>query len=177
MTVPAGISGEPDTVVTGELGRSLNIRCLAYGYPIPTVYWYRGITGPMVPFSSSLYEARDNVLQIKILNAETLGEYTCQAYNGLGRAATWSLAVEAYNPYQPPDVVPITPRAPETEATTPELPDFEQQVYTGKIRHSVFIAFACRSFLIHCMTVLMHDVCCLVNFFVIGVIRYISKHF
>lgn len=91
----------------------------------------------MVPFSSQLYEARDNVLQIKILNSETLGEYTCQAYNGIGRAATWSLVVEAYNLYPPPDVQSNTPRVPHTEATTPELPDFEQPVYTGKIRYSM----------------------------------------
>lgn len=91
----------------------------------------------MVPYSSPLYEARDNVLQIKVLNSETIGQYTCQAYNGIGRAATWSLTVEAYNPYQTPEVVPITPRAPETEATTPALPEFEEPVYTGKIRHSI----------------------------------------
>lgn len=90
----------------------------------------------MVPYMSPLYEARDNVLQIKILNAETLGQYTCQAYNGIGRAATWSLTVEAYNPYEP-EVVPITPRAPGTQATTTALPEFEEQIYTGKIRHSI----------------------------------------
>ncbi|XP_026315034.1 papilin isoform X7 [Hyposmocoma kahamanoa] len=131
---PAGISGEADKVETGEFGRSLNIRCLAYGNPTPTVYWYRGLTGPMVPYSSPLYEARDNVLQIKVLNSETIGQYTCQAYNGIGRAATWSLTVEAYNPYQTPEVVPITPRAPETEATTPALPEFEEPVYTVPVR-------------------------------------------
>lgn len=91
----------------------------------------------MVPFSSPLYEARDNVLQIKVLNGETLGQYTCQAYNGIGRAATWSMSVEAYNPYQSPEVVPITPRTPETEATTLALPDFEEPVYTGKIRCTI----------------------------------------
>lgn len=144
VTGPAEISGEADTVEIGQLGRPLNIRCLAYGNPPPTVYWYRGITGPMVPYSSPLYEARDNVLQIKVLNPETLGQYTCQAYNGIGRAATWSLTVEAYNPNTPPEVVQITPRAPETEGTTPALPEFEEPVYTGKIRHTltVLLAFA-----------------------------------
>lgn len=88
----------------------------------------------MVPYSSPLYEARDNVLQIKVLNAETLGQYTCQAYNGIGRAATWSLSVNANNPYETPVEVPKTPRVPETEVTTPSLPDFEESVYTGKIR-------------------------------------------
>ncbi|XP_069360607.1 papilin isoform X3 [Maniola hyperantus] len=95
---PAGISGTPNAVVVGELGRSLSIRCLAYGYPQPAIYWYRGQNGPMVPYSSSLYEARGNVLQIRKLMPETLGEYICQAYNGYGKPADWAFVVQAYRP-------------------------------------------------------------------------------
>lgn len=98
MEGPAGISGTPNAVVMGELGRSLSVRCLAYGYPQPAIYWYRGRNGPMVPYSSSLYEARGNVLQIRKLLPETLGEYICQAYNGYGKPADWAFVVQAYRP-------------------------------------------------------------------------------
>lgn len=140
----AGISGEPNAVVTGELGRSLNIRCLAYGYPEPSIYWYRGLSGPMVPFSSTLYEARGNVLQIRQLNSETLGEYACQAYNGIGKPASWSVVVHAYSPdgsgqyyTQRENVVVVTPRERYTDPTTVQTtppPEIEVPVYTGKIK-------------------------------------------
>ncbi|XP_052743989.1 papilin isoform X2 [Bicyclus anynana] len=100
---PAGISGTPNAVVVGELGHSLSVRCLAYGYPQPAIYWYRGQNGPMVPYSSSLYEARGNVLQIRKLMPETLGEYICQAYNGYGQPADWAFVVQANKPEEPED--------------------------------------------------------------------------
>lgn len=141
METPAGISGEPNTVVVGELGRSLNIRCLAYGYPQPAIYWYH--ESAMLPYSSELYEARENVLQIRKLELETLGEYACQAFNGVGKAAFWSVSVRAYAPderWTHPLLLPrertvdITPAARVTQPTTQTTPppEIDMPVYTGK---------------------------------------------
>ncbi|XP_059058317.1 papilin-like [Achroia grisella] len=94
VTSPAGIAGDRDAVVYGEIGQSLTIQCLAYGYPRPSVLWYRGPTGTLVPFSSSIYEARDFGLLIRKLEVDQLGSYTCEAYNGVGRPASWTVEVK-----------------------------------------------------------------------------------
>lgn len=144
--MPAGISGEPNAVVTGELGRSLAIRCLAFGYPSPYIAWHRGVTGPLVPYSNTLYEARGNILLIRKLDTELLGEYTCEAYNGVGRPASWSVLVQAYRneetgQYLDPvtrDFVLVTQRTPTTETTTTTLaPEITVPVFTGKPRGEV----------------------------------------
>ncbi|KAF9413443.1 hypothetical protein HW555_008335 [Spodoptera exigua] len=98
VRAPVGIAGDENAVVTGELGSPLTVRCLAYGYPPPTVFWYRGYDGTMVPYNDAVFEARGNVLLIRSLAIETLGQYTCQAYNGEGKAASWVVNVRAYRP-------------------------------------------------------------------------------
>ncbi|CAH2045947.1 unnamed protein product, partial [Iphiclides podalirius] len=141
VATPVGIAGEENAVITGEIGRVLNVRCMVYGYPMPIiVVWYRGLSGPMVPFSSSLYEARGSVLQIRRLDLDTLGEYACQAYNGVGKPASWSVVVKAYRPdgdrtesqylVDRHREVLITPREPQTESTTTPLPEITEPVYT-----------------------------------------------
>ncbi|KPJ10062.1 Papilin, partial [Papilio machaon] len=140
VEAPVGIAGDSDTVVMGELNRVLYIRCMAYGYPMPFIQWFRGMSGPMVPYSSSLYEARGSVLQIRRLDYDTLGDYACQAYNGVGKPASWSVVVKAYrpegdetdNPYlvDRQERVRITPREPITEATTTPVPEITVPVYT-----------------------------------------------
>lgn len=143
MATPAAIAG-PEGPLTGELGRALVVRCQAYGYPPPTIYWYRGHGGEMVPYSNALYEARGQELQIRRLTMDTLGEYECQAYNGEGSAATWRVAVQAYrpagetrrSPYLVEREVFVTPRAPAptllAPPTTTEKP-FEIPPYIGKM--------------------------------------------
>jgi papilin len=122
VEAPVGISGEANAVVTGELGRSLHVRCLAYGFPPPAIYWYRGRT--MLPYSSELYEARGNVLQIRKLDVDTLGEYACQAYNGIGKAAKWAVLVKAYDP-----------NSDEASPPTTFEPDTEVPSYAGEDRN------------------------------------------
>ncbi|KPJ01498.1 Papilin [Papilio xuthus] len=140
VEAPVGIAGDNDAVVMGELNRVLFIRCMAYGYPMPFIQWFRGLSGPMVPYSSSLYEARGSVLQIRRLDYDTLGDYACQAYNGVGKPASWSVVVKAYrpegdetdNPYlvDRQERVRITPGDPTTEATTTPVPEITIPVYT-----------------------------------------------
>lgn len=142
MDMPAAIAGVPDATITGELGRPLSVRCLAYGYPPPAIYWYRGRNGPMVPYSNALYEARGNVLLIRRLTLDTLGEYICQAYNAIGKPADWAFVVRAYrtddvsdHPYLVPredEVVVVTPREPSTVTTPTTVPEIEIHVFTGK---------------------------------------------
>lgn len=96
--MPVGIAGDENAVVTGELGSPLSLRCLAYGYPTPSVFWYldKGFEEIMVPFNNAEFESRGNVLLIRNLTTDTLGQYMCQAYNGEGKAASWVVDVRAY---------------------------------------------------------------------------------
>lgn len=147
VNAPAGIAGEQNAVITGDLNKPLLIRCLTYGYPKPAVFWYRGMNGPMIPFSSAQYETRFDLLKIRKLTYDTLGEYLCQAYNGEGKAATWLVVVRAYEPKEQgasnlylvtkgDKVVDLTSREPKTETsttttTTPapvEEPDFNSEL-------------------------------------------------
>lgn len=65
--------------------------------------WWRGER--MLPFSSERYEQmRDHTLMIRLVSLRDLGVYTCQAYNGLGRAASWSVSLLTYGPVQVQDV-------------------------------------------------------------------------
>ncbi|CAF4798136.1 unnamed protein product [Pieris macdunnoughi] len=131
---PAGISNVPNEIIYGSLGEPLNIRCLAFGYPPPSIYWYKGKSGPMIPYSSTLYEARGNVLQIRQLNADTLGEYICQAYNGFGKPAEWAFEVQELTAkpignYIDP-LLSLPSQEPQTEGTTTQAPKIEVPVYT-----------------------------------------------
>ena len=92
------IAGDENAVVTGDLGSPLRVRCLAYGYPPPSVFWYHGNNGTMVPYINAVYEARGNILLIRSLAIETLGQYICRAYNGEDKAPSWVVSVRAHRP-------------------------------------------------------------------------------
>ncbi|XP_050666032.1 papilin-like isoform X4 [Leptidea sinapis] len=134
---PAGVANIPNEEIFGDLGQPLRIRCLVYGYPTPTIYWYRGLNGPMVPYSSSLYEARDNVLLIRKLNEETIGEYACHAYNGIGSSAIWPFVVQASRPDGSVEIpkhvtqleVPVTTPQIQTQASTTPAPENQVPLY------------------------------------------------
>ncbi|KAI8425354.1 hypothetical protein MSG28_007115 [Choristoneura fumiferana] len=150
VTSAAGIAGESRVTVVGELGHPLSIRCLAYGYPQPSIAWYHGPRSEMVPYDSKEYEARANVLLIRSLGIDTLGEYVCQVYNGVTKPASLTVEVWAYerggeraSPYLRPrgDVVVVTPRAPPPDLTLPttqpivEFPDVP--IYTAPVRTEI----------------------------------------
>lgn len=114
---PANVIGEESTAVIVALDSPTVLQCYAIGWPRPVVTWWR--TDRMLPMSSDLFEQRsDHSLVIRLVTVNTLGPYTCQAYNGLGRAASWSVTLQAHgttvgnqpdNPYLvPPPRHPTT---------------------------------------------------------------------
>ena len=128
---PAEVIGEDKTYVVVTLGAPTVLQCYAVGWPPPTVTWWRG--DRMLPLSSEQYEQRrDHSLLIRTVTLRNLGPYTCQAYNGYGRAASWTVTVQAvgpvytsdstYNEYLvPPPKKPDTPET-GTHAEKPSYP-------------------------------------------------------
>lgn len=91
----------------------------------------------MIPFNNKEFEVRqDYSLLIHSVKLHNLGIYTCQAYNGVGKAASWAVTVKARGPYQftdpkdffykqyivnPPEE-PVSITEPPTPTTTTVLP-------------------------------------------------------
>ena len=81
----------------------------------------------MLPITSArIYQSEDYTLSIRTVSLSDLGPYTCQAYNGLGEAASFSVVMKAMGPVYPsPEeqkymrYVEETPRAPLITTTTP----------------------------------------------------------
>lgn len=75
----------------------------------------------MIPLHNREYEVRkDYSLVIHSLQLENLGIYTCQAYNGIGKAASWSVTVQAKGPYHTED--PAQQRYLKYIVNPPEVP-------------------------------------------------------
>lgn len=89
--------GEESTYVVVTLGAPAILQCYAVGWPRPGVTWWRG--DRMLPLSSSQFEQRrDFSLLIRSITLRNLGAYVCQAYNGLGKAASGTVTVQAIGP-------------------------------------------------------------------------------
>lgn len=92
---PASVIDEESTAVVAALDGPAVLQCYAVGWPRPTVTWWRAER--MLPMSSNQYEQRkDHSLVVRLVTVDVLGPYTCQAYNGLGRAASWSVTLQAH---------------------------------------------------------------------------------
>lgn len=79
----------------------------------------------MLPLSSSSYEQkRDYSLLIHSVKLSNLGIYTCQAYNGLGKAASYSVTVQAIGPvhYTNPEDEQYTQFLVQAPTVRPEAP-------------------------------------------------------
>ena len=93
----AAVLGEDDNRLTITLGQPTSVQCYAYGWPRPFITWWRNDN--MLPLLSDQYEQRsDYSLFISSVKLSNLGIYTCQAYNGLGKAASWSVTVQTFGP-------------------------------------------------------------------------------
>lgn len=90
------IIGEPSTAMIVTLDKPTALQCYAVGWPRPIITWWRA--EKMLPRQFGVYEQLDdNSLVIRLVTVDMLGPYTCQAYNGEGRAASWSVTLQAYN--------------------------------------------------------------------------------
>ena len=99
---PADIISNSVSSVVVTLDAPSILHCYAYGYPRPAVLWWKEDT--MLPRNSVQYEQRrDNSLVIRHVTLTALGPYTCQAYNGLGRAASWTTTLHAVGSFTPLD--------------------------------------------------------------------------
>ncbi|XP_019882164.2 papilin isoform X4 [Camponotus floridanus] len=93
----AAIIGEPDTRITVTMNSPIALHCYAMGWPRPHVTWWRGER--MLPLSSETYEQdTDYTLLIRSVTLTSLGVYTCQAFNAVGPAASWSTILQAIGP-------------------------------------------------------------------------------
>lgn len=107
----------------------------------------------MLPLNSEQYEMRrDNSLLIRSLQISKLGEYICDAYNGLGAPGTWSVKVKTLRPINVPEAeeseygqylvtaysptIIVTPRPHiVTEPPRVEEPVYEPPTYNGLYMH------------------------------------------
>lgn len=86
--------GDLNAEVVVRLGHPAVLQCYAYGWPKPYITWWRAER--MLPLSSEQYEQRhDHALVIHNVGLRHLGPYTCQAYNGRGKANSWRVTVKA----------------------------------------------------------------------------------
>lgn len=104
---PAEVLGDDSQSIVVSFGAPAVLQCYAFGYPVPAVTWWRGER--MLPLmSSDLEQRRDFSLLLHKVTVTSLGPYTCQAYNGKGRAASWKVILKAVGPVYAPDPNDVT---------------------------------------------------------------------
>ena len=89
---------DPDLVMS--LNAPATLYCLAYGFPKPTVTWWKG-TNMLQVNSDRVSQGDDFTLKLSSVSLSDLGPYTCQAYNGLGEAASFNVRLTVYGPVNP----------------------------------------------------------------------------
>lgn len=93
----AYILGDTNSSKIVELNQPATIRCLAGGYPKPSITWWRGTN--MLPLKSTRFEVnRDNSIEFNSVGLSDLGPYICQAYSGQGRPVSMYVTVLGVGP-------------------------------------------------------------------------------
>ncbi|KAK7075724.1 hypothetical protein SK128_022420, partial [Halocaridina rubra] len=122
---PQVVPWNPEKPVVTLGGRTV-LYCRSVGWPRPSIHWWR--EDAMVPLSSEQFEVyRDGSLGIRVVSLRTLGPYTCQAYNGRGRAVSQTLILRALGPVFNTPISDLSflkyivepPRAPSTTSPPP----------------------------------------------------------
>lgn len=84
-----------ETVVS--LGSVATLYCDTIGFPTPSVSWWRD--DKMIALKTTEMEQRkDSSLLIHAVKLSNLGLYTCQAYNGVGKAVSWTVSLKTLGP-------------------------------------------------------------------------------
>ncbi|CAH1111392.1 unnamed protein product, partial [Psylliodes chrysocephalus] len=153
---PVSILAEPgdEQPLIVSLNGPATLNCYVLGYPFPAVTWWKDDS--IIPFKNNEFEIRkDYSLLIHSVRLQNLGIYTCQAYNGFGKAASWSVTVKTRGPinfvnpldrqynkfvvypeeYSSPNIpsvttpridVPLQPQRPNTPYYTPYVPSYTE---------------------------------------------------
>ncbi|XP_050294454.1 papilin isoform X2 [Anthonomus grandis grandis] len=96
------LNGQDPELLSNHIIASFNspasLQCYALGWPLPAVTWWKN--EELIPLKNREFEVtKDYALLIHSIQLHNLGVYTCQAYNGIGQAASWSVTVKAKGPY------------------------------------------------------------------------------
>jgi papilin len=93
----AYIIGDKNSTVIATLDQPAALRCLAGGYPKPTITWFHGSS--LLSLKSDRSEVtRDFSLIFKRVSLSDLGEYTCHAYSGIGKPTSITITVKTVGP-------------------------------------------------------------------------------
>jgi len=116
--IPAKIvEAEGSSIIS--LGAPASLVCLAYGYPRPTVTWWKDMSMLPIQHERIYQEGYGYTLHIRTVALSDLGPYTCQAYNGLGEAASATIEMRAMGPVH---ASPADQRYLKYVEDTPEVP-------------------------------------------------------
>lgn len=97
VTTSTYILGARNVTQIATLNQPSTLRCLAGGYPKPSVSWWKGQV--MLPFESEQYRfGIDYSMRITRVGLSDLGEYTCQAYSTSGKPTASIVVLKAYGP-------------------------------------------------------------------------------
>ncbi|XP_066141086.1 papilin isoform X3 [Euwallacea fornicatus] len=93
-------SQDPELLVTNivtSFNSPATLNCYALGWPLPAVTWWKD--DELIPLKNREFEVtKDYSLLVHSVQLRNLGVYTCQAYNGKGKAASWSVTIRAKGP-------------------------------------------------------------------------------
>ncbi|KAK5647606.1 hypothetical protein RI129_002498 [Pyrocoelia pectoralis] len=91
------VGDQENSHIVASLGAPTTLHCYATGFPFPSVTWWKD--DRLVPLHTHQFEVhKDYSLLVHSVQLSNLGIYTCQAYNGIGKAASWSVTVQTLGP-------------------------------------------------------------------------------